>query len=88
MRLAKHFISFYNERNKFNNTRAQMFDSIYHMTLRLRLNLISAMKPLQFCHYVPKAVMDFIMFPEKSVLSISLNGVISLSYAASYDKHI
>ena len=24
-----------NEFNKFNNTRAQMLDSIYHMTLRL-----------------------------------------------------
>ena len=26
---------FCNEFNKFNNTRAQMLDSIYHMTLRL-----------------------------------------------------
>ena len=26
---------FRNEFNKFNNTRAQMLDSIYHMTLRL-----------------------------------------------------
>ena len=26
---------FLNEFNKFNNTRAQMLDSIYHMTLRL-----------------------------------------------------
>ena len=26
---------FSNEFNKFNNTRAQMLDSIYHMTLRL-----------------------------------------------------
>ena len=26
---------FGNEFNKFNNTRAQMLDSIYHMTLRL-----------------------------------------------------
>ena len=26
---------FRNEFNKFNNTRARMFDSIYHMTLRL-----------------------------------------------------
>ena len=26
---------FPNEFNKFNNTRAQMLDSIYHMTLRL-----------------------------------------------------
>ena len=34
-RLAEHFISFRNEFNKFNNTRARMLDSIYHMTLRL-----------------------------------------------------
>ena len=32
---AKHFISFSLEFNKFNNTRAGMLDSIYHMTLRL-----------------------------------------------------
>ena len=31
-RLAKHFISFRNEFNKFNNTGARMLDS-YHMTL-------------------------------------------------------
>ena len=29
------FYLFGNEFNKFNNTRAQMLDSIYHMTLRL-----------------------------------------------------
>ena len=33
MRLAEHFISFCKEFNKFNNTRARMLDSIYHMTL-------------------------------------------------------
>ena len=32
--LAEHFIAFH-ELNKFNNSRAQMLDSIYHMTLRL-----------------------------------------------------
>ena len=32
---------FRNKFNKFNNTRAQMLDSIYHMTLRLFWNLIS-----------------------------------------------
>ena len=64
MRLAEHFIYFYNELNKFNNTRAQMFDSIYHMTLRLLCNLISAIKPLQFYHYVRNTVMDVILFPE------------------------
>ena len=34
-RFAEHFISFRNEFNKFNKTRALMLDSIYHMTLRL-----------------------------------------------------
>ena len=35
---------FRNEFNKFNNTRARMLDSIYHMTLRLLWNLISVVK--------------------------------------------
>ena len=30
---AEHIIAFWNEFNKFNNTWALMFDSIYHMTL-------------------------------------------------------
>ena len=34
---------FRNEFNKFNNTRARMLDSIYHMTLRLLWSLISAL---------------------------------------------
>ena len=34
-RFTEHFISFHNEFNKFNNTRAQMLDYTYHMTLRL-----------------------------------------------------
>ena len=29
------YLFFRNEFNKFNNTRARMLDSIYHMTLRL-----------------------------------------------------
>ena len=37
---------FRNKFNKFNKTRAQMLDSIYHMTLRILLNLISAVKTL------------------------------------------
>ena len=34
VRLAEQFISFSRQVNKFNNTRARMLDSIYHMTLR------------------------------------------------------
>ena len=41
-----------------------MLDSIYHMTLRLLYNLISAVKTLFFCHYVRTVVMDVITFPE------------------------
>ena len=37
---------FRNECNKFNNTRAPMLDSIYHMTLKLLLNFISRVKTL------------------------------------------
>ena len=55
---------FRNEFKKFNNTRAWMLDSIYHMTLRLLWNLISAVKMLSFCHYVRNIVMDVITFPE------------------------
>ena len=40
-----------------------MIESIYHMTLRLLLNLISAVKTLYFCHYVCNVVMDVITFP-------------------------
>ena len=44
-----HILSlFLNEFNKFNNTRAQMLDSIYHMTLRLLWNLISGVKLYNF----------------------------------------
>ena len=32
MRHVDHFITFFNEFNKFNNTIAQILDSIYHMT--------------------------------------------------------
>ena len=37
---------FHNEFNKFNNTRARMLDSIYHMTNTL--NLISGVKPAMY----------------------------------------
>ena len=38
------FYHFYNKFKIFNHTGARMLDSIYHMTLRLLLNLISAVK--------------------------------------------
>ena len=39
---------FRNEFNKFNNTRVRVLDSIYHVTLRLPSNLISAVKRYNF----------------------------------------
>ena len=54
---------FRKEFNKFNNTRARMLDSIYHMTLKLLRNIISAVKTLYFCHYVRNVVMDVITLP-------------------------
>ena len=54
---------FRNEFNKFNNTRARMFDSIYHMALRSLLSLISGVKTSSFHYYVRNVVMDVITFP-------------------------
>ena len=62
MRLAKHFISSATSFNKFNNTGAQMLDSIYHLTFKLLKNHIfgrknfknlqSFMQRYNGCHYV------------------------------------
>ena len=54
---------FRNEFDQFNNTRARTLDSLFHMTLRLLRNLISAIKTLYFCHYVRNVVMDVITLP-------------------------
>ena len=53
---------FRNEFNKFNNTRARMLDSIYHMTNTLKSHFWR--KTLLFCLYVRNVVMDVITFPE------------------------
>ena len=52
---------FRNEFNKFNNTRARMLDSIYHMTNTLKSHFCH--KTLLFCHYVRNVVLDVITFP-------------------------
>ena len=52
---------FRNEFDKFNNTRAQMLDSIYHMTNTSKSHFWR--KTLYFCHYVCNVVMDLITFP-------------------------
>ena len=41
---------FCNSLNKFNNTGAQMLDSIYHMTLKLLIHHILGVKTSRFCH--------------------------------------
>ena len=68
MRLAEHLISFCNKFNKFNNTRARILDSIYHITTTLKSHfwkVISflAYKRYNLCHYVRNVVMDAITFP-------------------------
>ena len=81
---------FRNEFNKFNNTRARMLDSIYHMINALKSDIWH--KTLFFCHYVRNVVMDVITFPVNlqttSGLSILLHGVISLPDATSYDNYV
>ena len=52
---------FRNEFNNFNNTRARMLDSIYHMTNTLKSHFLR--KNVIFCHYVRNVVMDVITFP-------------------------
>ena len=41
---------FLDEFDRFNNTRAQMLDSIYHMTLKYIKNRIFVVKTSRFCH--------------------------------------
>ena len=60
MRGLPSILSFFrNEFNKFDNTRARMLDSIYHMIRShfCRKNVI-------ICHYIRNVVMDVITFPE------------------------
>ena len=71
---------FRNEFKKFNNTRARLLDSIYHMTNTLKSHFWRK-KPYNF----------FIMYATllwTSGLSILLHGVISLLDATSYDKYV
>ena len=53
---------FRNEFNKFNNTRARMLDSIYHMTNTLKSHFWRK-NVIYFCHYVCNVIMDVITFP-------------------------
>ena len=53
---------FRNEFNKYNNTRARMLDSIYHMTNTLK-SYFWRKNVIFFFHYVRNVVMDVITFP-------------------------
>ena len=77
-----------NEFNKFNNTRARMLDSIYHMTNTLkshfwRKNVILLSLCTQRCYGRHNVSRESI---NTSGFSILLHGVISLPDATSYDK--
>ena len=51
---------FHNKFIKFNNTEAQMLDSIYHMTLKLLKNCIFGVKMSIFCHLLCNFIMGII----------------------------
>ena len=54
---------FRNEFYKFNNTGAQMLDSIYHMTFKLLENHIFGVKTSRMCHLLRNVIMDVITLP-------------------------
>ena len=54
---------FRNEFNKFNNTRARILDSIYHMTNTLKSHFWRKSVIILSLHYVCNVVMDVITFP-------------------------
>ena len=51
---------FRNEFDKFNNTRARMLDSVYHMTLKLLKNCIFGVKTSRFCHLLRVVIMNVV----------------------------
>ena len=55
---------FCHEFNKFNITRAQMLDSIYHMISKLIRNRIFAVKTSRIYYSLRNIIMDVITFPE------------------------
>ena len=74
---------FRNKFNKFNNTRAQMLDSIYHMTNTLKPDFWrKKRKILLLCTQRCYGRHSF----SRNGLSILLHGFISLPDATSYDK--
>ena len=60
MRRAEHLSLFHNKFKKFNNTEAQMLDSIYYMTLKLIVNHTFFVKMSRFCYLLRNFIMDLI----------------------------
>ena len=60
VRLAELLSLFCNEFDKFNNTGAQMLDSIYNMTLKLFSNHTFGVKASRFCNLLRDIIMDVI----------------------------
>ena len=54
---------FRNEFNKFNNTRARMLDSIYHMTLEYLKTAFFGVNTSRVSLILHKVIMDVITFP-------------------------
>ena len=51
---------FRNEFNLFDNTRARMLDSIYHITSKLLKNHFFGMKTSRLCHFLCNVIIDVI----------------------------
>ena len=51
---------FCNKFNKFNNTRARLLSSIYHITLKITQNHIFGLKLSIFCHLLRNVIMNVI----------------------------
>ena len=72
---------FCNEFNKFNKTRARMLDSIYHMTLRIRYNVVNMYATLLWTS------LRFSKIDKPLVVyRLYCMALISLPDATSYDK--
>ena len=55
---------FHNEFKKFNNTGAQMLDSIYHMTLKILKKCFFGVKTSRFFLFLSNVIIDVITFLE------------------------
>ena len=93
MRGLSSILSFFcSDFNKFNNTVAQMLDSIYHITLKIHNNHIFGVKTSRFCHHLRSVIMNVTALHTNlyltSGLLILLHCVISVPYEMSCDKDL